>query len=199
MYCDSVQSRHFSLYPFWERLRFFFFRLSPAARRQETADSAHKELTRLYESYGNAVLRAAYAYLHNQSDAEDILQDTFLQYLRYAPSFAAAEHEKAWLLRVAINLSKNKLHSAWFRNTDSLTESCPCPEDKDLAFVWEAVCSLPPKYREPIHLFYQEGYSTAEIAQILQQKESTVRSLLSRGRTMLKNILQEAYDFDEPV
>lgn len=77
-------------------------------------------------------------------------------------------------------------------------ESYPCADlDSNLAFVWDAVRALPSKYREPIHLFYHEGYSTAEIARILGQKESTVRSLLHRGRSMLKETLKEAYDFDE--
>ena len=102
------------------------------------------------------------------------------------------------LLRVAINLSKNKLNSAWFKHTNALEESYPCDDlDSDLAFVWDAVRALPPKYREPIHLFYHEGYSTTEIARILGQKENTVRSLLHRGRSMLKETLKEAYDFDE--
>lgn len=102
------------------------------------------------------------------------------------------------LLRVAINLSKNKLNSAWFKHTDTLEESYPCADlDSNLAFVWDAVRALPSKYREPIHLFYHEGYSTTEIARILGQKESTVRSLLHRGRSMLKETLKEAYDFDE--
>lgn len=112
--------------------------------------------------------------------------------------WGTAVFRKAWLLRVAINLSKNKLNSAWFKRTDTLEESYPCADlDSNLAFVWDAVRALPSKYREPIHLFYHEGYSTAEIARILGQKESTVRSLLHRGRSMLKETLKEAYDFDE--
>ncbi|WP_418370850.1 sigma factor-like helix-turn-helix DNA-binding protein [Agathobaculum sp.] len=118
--------------------------------------------------------------------------------MRTSPELESPAHEKAWLLRVAINLSKNKLNSAWFKRTDTLEESYPCADlDSNLAFVWDAVRALPSKYREPIHLFYHEGYSTAEIARILGQKESTVRSLLHRGRSMLKETLKEAYDFDE--
>ena len=70
-------------------------------------------------------------------------------------------------------------------------------EDReDLSFVWEAVKELPEKYREVIHLFYEEGLSTAEIAQILGRKEATVRSDLLRGREKLRIILKEAYDFE---
>ncbi len=122
----------------------------------------------------------------------------FVRLMRTSPELESPAHEKAWLLRVAINLSKNKLNSAWFKRTDTLEESYPCADlDSNLAFVWDAVRALPSKYREPIHLFYHEGYSTAEIARILGQKESTVRSLLHRGRSMLKETLKEAYDFDE--
>ena len=64
----------------------------------------------------------------------------------------------------------------------------------DLSFVWEAVKDLPVKYREVIHLFYYEGLSTAQIAAILEQKESTVRSHLMRGREKLRSILKEGYD-----
>ncbi|WP_239209137.1 sigma-70 family RNA polymerase sigma factor [Brevibacillus laterosporus] len=61
----------------------------------------------------------------------------------------------------------------------------------------EAVHTLPVKYREVVHLYYYEGYSTFEISSLLQKKESTVRSLLYRARDMLKKTLKGAYDFEE--
>lgn len=180
------------------RFRRLLFAVLQTIAPARASAAAHAQLSQLYDRWGTAVFRAAYAYLHNKSDAEDVLQDTFLQYMRTSPELESPAHEKAWLLRVAINLSKNKLNSAWFRHTDALEESYPCADlDSSLAFVWDAVRALPSKYREPIHLFYHEGYSTAEIARILGQKESTVRSLLHRGRSMLKETLKEAYDFDE--
>ena len=57
--------------------------------------------------------------------------------------------------------------------------------------------NLPLKYREVIHLFYYEDYSTAKIAEVIDKKESTVRSLLHRGRNILKTMLKEGYDFEE--
>ena len=170
----------------------------PEAPRTASAEDAQARLLRVFRAHGDAVLRAAYAYLHNRSDAEDVVQDTFLQFYRTAPALQSPEHERAWLLRVAINRSKNTLKSSWFRRTQALEDDTPCPDD-DLSFLWDAVRALPPKYREPIHLFYQEGYSTAEIASLLGQKESTVRSLLHRGRGLLKSLLKEAYDFDESL
>lgn len=75
-------------------------------QEQASREDANRQAARLLDQYGNRILRLAYTYLHNMSDAEDILQDTLLQFLKKAHSFYSAEHEKAWLLRVAANLSK---------------------------------------------------------------------------------------------
>ena len=154
---------------------------------------------RLLNTYGNAILRLAYSYLHNMSDAEEILQDTLIQVLKAAPVFESSAHEKAWLLKVASNLSKNRIEYNKLRATDELDESLVQEERNDLSFVWNAVKELPVNYREMIHLFYQEGYSTKEIAAILKRKESSVRSDLHRGRERLKSILKEEYDFEQSI
>ena len=64
-------------------------------------------------------------------------------------------------------------------------------EREDLSFVWDAVKMLPVTYREVIHLYYEEGYATAEIAKLLGRKEATVRSDLRRAREKLMELLQE--------
>lgn len=150
---------------------------------------------RMLNEYGNAVLRLAYSYLHNSADAEEVLQDTLVQFLKATPALETEEHEKAWLLHVAANLSKNRIKYNATRQTDELMEELVSENRDDLSFVWEAVKALPDKYREVIHLFYHEGCQTAQIAQILGMKETTVRSNLSRGREKLKAVLKEAYDF----
>ncbi len=150
----------------------------------------------LLDAYGNSILRLAYSYLHNMEDAEEVVQDTLLQYLQTAPTFTDLTHEKAWCLRVAGNLAKNRIKYNRVRDADELNEELVAEDREDLSFVWEAVKSLPVKYREVVHLFYHEGYSTAEIADILKMNEATVRSNLFRGRAKLKEVLKEAYDFD---
>ena len=147
--------------------------------------------------YGSPILRLALSYLHNLPDAEDILQETMLRLFSSAPSFESPEHEKAWLFRVAINLSKNRLKANRRRSCEELPESLTCAMPEDLSFVWEAVSTLPIKYREVIHLYYQEEMTAARIAALTGAKESTVRSLLFRARGMLKKQLKEAYDFEE--
>lgn len=106
------------------------------------------------------------------SDAEDVLQlqDTMIQFIKTQPQFETAEHEKAWFLRVAINISKNKITYNNTRKTDELSETLAAGETEDLAFVWDAVKQLPSKYSEVVHLFYHEGYSMAQIASLLSRK-----------------------------
>ncbi len=161
--------------------------------RGETAGERAGELL---ERHGNSILRLCYSYLHNMSDAEDILQDTLIQYIKTAPVLENEKHERAWLLKVASNLSKNRIQYNKRRQTDELEETLVAEEAEDLSFVWSAVKKLPDKYREVVHLFYYEGYATKEIAKILQRNESTVRSDLKRGREQLKGILKEGYDFE---
>lgn len=164
--------------------------------RENIHASVNMRAEAILDSYGNSILRYAYSYLHNMSDAEEVLQDTLIQFIKTAPSFENREHEKAWLMRVAANLSKNRIKYNSFRDTDELNKELAAENREDLSFVWEAVKGLAVKYREVIHLFYYEGYSTAQIAKILKKNESTVRSDLHRGREKLKELLKEEYDFE---
>ena len=164
-------------------------------RPQDKKTSADALVEEALDRHGDSILRLAYSYLHNRSDAEEVLQDTLVRLFQNQPSFESRDHEKAWLLRVAANLSKNRLAYNKRRAADDLQDTLAAEEREDLSFVWEAVKALPPNYRDVIHLFYCEGYSTAQIAEILDRKETTVRSSLSRGRQKLRDILKEDYDF----
>ncbi|MBQ7688641.1 MAG: sigma-70 family RNA polymerase sigma factor [Clostridia bacterium] len=175
----------------------FFASLSSVRFETETDTALVKEKAAYYfDLFGNTILRLAYSYLHNTEDSEDVLQETLIQFIRSAPRFQNDRHAKAWLMRVTANLSKNRIGYNKTRLTDELNDELIAEEREDLSFVWQAVKELPLKQREVIHLFYQEGYSTAEIARILSRNESTVRSNLKRGRDALRTILKEAYDFE---
>ena len=169
------------------------------ARYETETDTAlvNEKAAYFFDRFGNAILRLAYSYLHNTADSEDVLQETLIRYIRSAPRFENDKHAKAWLMRVAANLSKNRTGYSRSHPTDELNDELIAEEREDLSFVWQAVKQLPAKQREAVHLFYQEGYSTAEIAGILGRNESTVRSDLKRGREALRTILKEAYDFEE--
>ena len=159
-------------------------------------EEVNRQAERMLTEYGNSILRLAYTYLHNYSDAEEVVQDTLIQFLRTTPQLTGTEHEKAWLLHVAANLSKNRIAYNKVRAADELSETLAAEEREDLSFVWDAVKQLPQVYRETVHLYYEEGDATAEIAHILGRKESTVRSDLRRARAQLKDMLKEGYDFE---
>ena len=151
------------------------------------------EVNHAVDTYADMVRRVCFYHLKNQADTEDVFQEVFLKYMLHDDPFKNKEHEKAWLLRVAINACKDYLKNFFRRNTvslDSLYEmAAEIPESH--REVLEAVLSLPGKYKDAIYLHYYEGYSAAEIGQILGKKENTVYSLLSRGRGMLKDILTD--------
>ena len=168
-----------------------------AAPEDDTAQiRIQDEAAAILDRHGNSILRLAYSHLHNLDDAEEILQETLIRFMEAAPLFENYRHERTWLLQVAGNLSKNRIAYNRIRTTDELQETLVSEQRDDLSFVWDAVKSLAIQYREVIHLYYYEGYSTEEIARILRRKESTVRSQLKRGREQLKILLKEEYDFE---
>ncbi len=202
-YLESAALRSSPLKILREQLRSFFAAtMAEKKPHQEVLinqETINQQAERLLTDYGNNVLRLAYAYLHNMNDAEEILQDTLIQFLKTAPTLDSPKHEKAWLLRVAANLSKNRIDYNQRRLADELNEELVAKEREDLSFVWEEVKALPINQREAVHLFYYEGYTTAEIGKMLGRRESTVRSDLRRGRARLQGALKEAYDFGEGV
>lgn len=147
--------------------------------------------------FGNDILRISYSYLKRREDAEDIVQETLIRFMQSKLYFETEQQAKGWLLRVAVNLCKDYLKSAAYRKQTPIPEgydvadeaTIPVPEEE--SEVLQAVMSLPEKYRGPLHLYYYEEYNTKEIAEILEKKESTVRSLLKRGRDKLAQRLEE--------
>lgn len=167
-------------------------------KRNPSTDQDVRQLAEnILNQYGNNILRLAYSYVANMDDAQDVLQETLLQVMRSQPVFENEEHEKGWLFRVAINKAQDKLRHRSRQNADQLSDNLAAESRQDLSFVWQAVAELPEKYRIVIHLFYQEEMTSDEISKITGQCSATVRSLLFRGRQMLKDKLKEAYDFDE--
>lgn len=153
----------------------------------------------LLKMYSETVYRLAYSRTRNQHDAEDIMQEVFMKYIKADMQFHDEEHRKAWLIKVTINTAKNLLTSAWFRhrgNLEEIEEGAVTEMETEKSEVYYAVMRLPDKYRTVVHLFYYEEYSVKEISDILETKESTIKSLLHRSRKMLKTILKEdTYEF----
>jgi len=151
-----------------------------------------KEARRILETYADMILRISYSYLRHTYDAEDICQNVILKYLSAHQRFDSREHEKAWMIRTTINACKDLRKSAFFRNAiglDALPERA-VPEEP-VSVLTEELKKLPANYRISIHLFYYEGYTIKEIAQILGKRETVVANYLSRGRKRLKDSLSK--------
>ena len=146
------------------------------------------QIERLVEQYSDLVLQACCSCLNNTDDAEDVCQTVFLKLLDKDPVFESAEHEKAWIIRVAIN-ECHSLHRR-MRRLHPISESVPAVTDDPINSVLDAVMSLPDKYREALFLVYCVGYSVPETAKLLGRSENAVWSRLSRGKIMLKKKLE---------
>lgn len=155
-----------------------------------------QELAALYQG---SLFAAAFNMCKNTQDAEDVVQETFVQYYTTKKEFENEQHVRAWLMRVAVNKAKNVNRTFWRRNKVSIEEymetlTFETPEAETL---FETVMQLPEKYRIVIHLYYYEDYAVSEIADILKLSESNVKTRLSRGRGMLRKALKEDWNDDK--
>lgn len=144
--------------------------------------------------YIDDVYRAALSCCRSREDAEDAVQSAFLKLLTADTAFADEDHLRRWLIRVAVNECRNRQNSFWRRKVGPLEEleSVPAALEQDEWWLLDEIRRLPPKYSAVIHLYYYEGYSCREIADVLHISESNVQTRLMRARKLLKNNLEEA-------
>ena len=140
------------------------------------------------DRYADMVRRICFVHLKNADDTEDIFQEVFLKYALHAVDFEDSAHEKAWLIRVTINACRDLLKNAFRSRTVSLEEliDLPSEERERHGEVLDAVLNLPKKYKDVVYLYYYEGYSAPEIANILGKNTNTIYTLLARARNQLK-------------
>ena len=153
-----------------------------------------KEYERLVEKYLDCIYRVALNCCKNSTDAEDIVQNTFIKLLESGECFEGDERVKYWMIRVAINESNSLWRSPWKKRMTSLEQVSQepvftTPEKSNLYY---ALKELPIKYRQIVHLYYFEDYSVREIAGIVNLSETAVQTRLLRARQKLKEILKEA-------
>lgn len=144
-------------------------------------------------AYENTLYRAALAILGDLQEAEDVVQEAFLRLWEKNPEFESPAHQRSWLLKVTVNGCKSRLRAPWRRRTAPLLESYPAADPEEQA-VLEVIQSLPPKDRAALHLYYYEGYQTAEIAAMTGWREGTVRSRLARARDKLRELLKGEWE-----
>ncbi len=145
------------------------------------------------EAYGDTIYRVCMTITGNTEDAKDVFQETFLRLVKHHHEITSDEHLKAWLIRVASNCAKTLVTSPWNKRTqgfDSENDIEPVYEPEENHLLSE-VKKLPENYGLVLYLFYYEGYSIKEIGKILDKKENSVKTLLDRGRKLLRKRLEE--------
>jgi RNA polymerase sigma-70 factor (ECF subfamily) len=156
------------------------------------------EAGRAVEKYADTVRRVCFMHLKNYHDVEDVFQDVFLKYILHDGGFESDDHERAWLIRVAINACKDLLKSFFRRNVVSVESIEDAPAEsfdirEEGRDVLDAVLKLPEKYKDVVYLFYYEGYTAVEIARIMGRGENTIYTWLSRARAKLRETLGGEY------
>ncbi|MBP3460591.1 MAG: RNA polymerase sigma factor [Lachnospiraceae bacterium] len=147
------------------------------------------EVEEVFETFGNMLYRVGVVMLKSRHDAEDAVQDTLIKYMEHQKEFQDREHIKAWLLRVNINICKNKLRFYQKHPSIPLEQLGMIYEKEEDCRLMEALMGLPPKYKEVFLLYYVEGYKIREAARILKVSEAAVKKRLERGREKLNELL----------
>lgn len=144
----------------------------------------------IFQKYGEMLYKICIVMLKKTYDAEDTVQDVLIKYMTKNPLFETYEHEKAWLIRVTMNLCKDKLRfykQHPYINIETIKTTYS--EDSIDRQIFDILLELPPKYKAVLLLYYVEGYKYSEISKILKITESTVKKRLERGRNLLKKNL----------
>ena len=154
-----------------------------------------KEIAELYERHKETIYRVCFAYMKNVMDTEDVIQDTFYKLIMSGAVFENAEHEKAWLIRTAINLCKNALRH-WWRKRENIEdyEHLQSNNAFEIDDTFSVVLGLPDKYKAVIYLYYYEGYDSVEISNILEKPQSTIRYYLAGARKILREKLRGEFN-----
>lgn len=151
------------------------------------------EIERTVRKYGDMLYGICLFMLKNESDAEDAVQDTVLRYIRSAPQFESAEHEKAGLIRVAVNRSRDILRHAKRHPELPLNTLKEQFSNEESCGVLEALMAIPESLRIVMLLHYVEEYRVSEIAKIIGKSPSAVKMRLQKGRRLLLEEYEKEY------
>jgi RNA polymerase sigma-70 factor (ECF subfamily) len=150
------------------------------------------DMNDVLKNYADMIYKLALAHTKNISDSEDVFQEVFFKYLKNKTKFQSKEHQKAWLIRVTINVSNKILSSAWRRRTVPFKDDIEFNPEENI--VYYSIIELPIKYRTVLHLHYYEDMTISDISSVLKIKESTIKSQLLRAKALLKEKLKGDYN-----
>lgn len=158
-----------------------------------TSERPTDDIETTINKYGDMLYRLCVFMLKNESDAEDVVQETIIKRYQKAPIFETCEHEKAWLIRVATNHCRDTLRfRARHPQIDDARFTNLSHNSSDSG-IMEALASVPEKFRLVLVLYYIEDYRIEDIANIINRTSSAVKMRLQKGRKLLEEIYREEY------
>ena len=169
--------------------------LLSACKRQD-----QKAQLEIYNRYCKAMYNIALRIIGDPDDAEDVMQEAFIKAFANLHRFAQKSTFGAWLKRIVVNES-----ISWLRKNTKVqtvpiderlsgqleTDTFEIPNDADVKMLLQAVSELKENYRVAISLLYFEGYDYEEISEIMHLSYGNVRTLVSRAKQKLKQIILE--------
>ena len=151
------------------------------------------DFEKMYDRYSGLLYRLALSHLQSSHDAEDAVHDVFARFMAKPREFESEEYEKAWFIKVTVNQCHDMQRKKKYRTHLSLDDvhHLATEENSSLQGVFGVVCRLPDKYKDVILLHYLEGYLIDEISFMLGISVSAVKMRLSRGRELLKKLMEK--------
>lgn len=159
---------------------------------KELKKGEEEAFRQIVEDYGNKLLKTCYLILRDREEAEDVVQETFTKVFRKMGTFREESGLYTWIYTIALNISRDRLRKKRYiltledevvGNTDVETH---VEMSIDREILRKGIFEMNSLYREVLVLFYFEDLSIKEISNLLNEKEGTIKSKLSRGRNILK-------------
>lgn len=160
-----------------------------------------KAYIELLDLYGNRLLKTCFLVLKDEKEAEDVVQETFIRLFSQIHLFKGNSSLYTWIYRISLNLCKDKMKSKKeFILYEDTVESSEGVEDVvldkiDNKILHKELLDLNHIYKEVLILFYFEDQSIKHISEILEEKEGTIKSRLSRGRVILRDAILKGGEF----
>ncbi|MDR0459306.1 MAG: sigma-70 family RNA polymerase sigma factor [Coriobacteriales bacterium] len=175
-----------------------------AVKEKNERFSAELETQEAVRRYKDMVYAIALTHTSKRQDADDVFQEVFLVYHRKRPVFINEDLRRGWLITTTINCARQLIGSSWSRKVvhmqtgqfEQLTAEDYSFGNDDEDEILAVMRELPSIYRSVLHLFYFEDLPIAQIAEVLAIEPGTVRVQLSRGRSLMKNLLK-GVDIDD--
>ncbi|WP_245830944.1 sigma-70 family RNA polymerase sigma factor [Sediminibacillus massiliensis] len=166
------------------------------------AGTTHEHFTKdqaiefIMDHYGEILKRTIYTYVKNHHTTDDIFQEVLLLIYRKWDKFNGESHVKTWVMRIAINRSKDYLRSPlhriklakdqWLDQKDPKHLEDTVVHRERLDEIANAILNLPIKYREVMILTFQQGMTQQEISDVTDTPVSTIKTRMQRARQLLK-------------